>query len=217
MLFTRVTRTVGWRSTNETLLTPIHWEESLQTSNFKPSNYPWCNTFCKCNVTWSWKKILSHIWMKRELKWNQNYKSSLKTDSVSTVCIFIYLYQDNSLWKKRSILVIYPILMFAASFSALNINAQQIVDSHEWVDSRWSSDVCLTEITSTRFKNYFQREHRWVLRLWMKPSRAWAMQDLWGRHWYQYQNSSIDHNHRIHEHIWTLKCCKQTLVMEAGY
>lgn len=92
MLFTRIMRTVGWRSTNETMLTPIHWEESLQTSNFKPSNYPWCNTFCKCNVMSSWKKISSYIWMKRELKWNQNYKSSLKTDSVSTVCnSFIFI------------------------------------------------------------------------------------------------------------------------------
>lgn len=186
----------------------IHWEESLQTSNFKPSNYPWCNTFCKCNVMSSWKKISSHIWMNRELKWNQNYKSSLKTDSVSTVCNSFIFIRTIVCGKKDLILLFYPILMFVASFSALNISAQQREDGHEWVDSRWSSDVSLTdEITSSQLKNYFQREHRWVLRLWMKPSRAWAMQDVWGRRWYQYQNSSIDHNHRICEHIWTLKCC----------
>lgn len=128
----------------------IHWEESLQTSNFKPSNYPWCNTFCKCNVMSSWKKISSHIWMKRELKWNQNYKSSLKTDSVSTVCNSFIFIRTIVCGKKDLILLFYPILMFVASFSALNISAQQREDGHEWVDSRWSSDVSLTdEITST--------------------------------------------------------------------
>lgn len=52
--------------------------------------------------------------------------------------------------------------MFVASFSALNISAQQREDGHEWVDSRWSSDVSLTdEITSTQLKNYFQGGEFW--------------------------------------------------------
>lgn len=73
--------------------------------------------------------------------------------------------------KKRSNLVVYPILMFVASFSAPNISAQQREDGHEWVDSRWSSDVSLTdEITST---------HSW------KITFKESIGEFWGCGWNQ--------------------------------
>lgn len=182
MLFTRVMRTVGWRSTNETLLFTEKNLSRRATLNLQTTHDATLSaSVMSCHPEKGYRLIFG---------WRESWSETRKKR------------------KKRSNLVVYPILMFVASFSALNINAQQREDSHEWVDSRWSSDVSLTdEITSTQLKNYFQREHRWVLRLWMKPSRAWVMQDVWGQRWYQYQNSSIDHNHRIHEHIWTLKCC----------
>lgn len=148
MLFTRIMRTVGWRSTNETLLFTEKNLSRRATLNLQTTQDATLSaSVMSCHPEKGYRLIFG---------WRESWSETRKKR------------------KKRSNLVVYPILMFVASFSALNISAQQREDGHERVDSRWSSDVSLTdEITST---------HSWKITF--KESTG----EFWGCGWNQVEH-----------------------------